>query len=193
MTSFTFTSDDIKAAPTEVRRWLLEHIEADVLKLAAATLPSPPAEAAQLSACTPEEASRVLDRLGGDFASMQVFIELARETSVTGEVAALHAIGMASMTRHTGLDSGAVISCLQTINRAFQEVRNDPTASLFGLDQADHIYIHQATHHSIRSLWQTLAHMHRRPDTGAEQLPLPAAEFTPPRLGPSEDVAAHQP
>jgi hypothetical protein len=193
MTSFTFSSDDLKGAPGEVRQWLVARIEADLVKLATAPSPTPPTQAPALAACTPEEAARVLDLLRGDFAATQVFIELARETSVAEAAAPLHAISIGSLMRHTRLDDGALVSCLQTINRAFQEVRNDPSASLFGFDQASHVFIHQATHDSIRSLWQQLVRMHGRPAPETEQLPLPSDDFRPRQLGPSEDVAAHRP
>ena len=38
-------------------------------------------------------------------------------------------------------------------------LRDDSEASLFGFDQANHVYIHETTHRSIRELWEKLVQM----------------------------------
>jgi hypothetical protein len=72
------------------------------------------------------------------------------------------------------------------INRAFQQINNTPDPALFGFDQAGHLYIHDATHRSIRALWETLMQPHRLSE------PEPTLNgFEPSHLGPSEDIARH--
>ena len=90
-------------------------------------------------------------------------------------------------------DGDRLVDCFTAINQAFQTIRNDPEATLFGFDQYGHVFIHQTTHDSIRQLWQHLFAAHA-PMTGGPAAAAggPAlAGFTPPRLGPSEDVAQH--
>jgi hypothetical protein len=58
--------------------------------------------------------------------------------------------------------------------------------TLFGFDNRDVLL--QATHDSIRQLWEQLFVAHSSMTSG------PAlAGFTPPHLGPSEDIAQHTP
>jgi hypothetical protein len=125
----------------------------------------------------------------------QVFFELAREARRDRGEAALRALGLADMLRHTRVADGDRLGeCFTAINQAFQTVRNDPKASLFGFDQYGHVWIHQTTHDSIRELWEQL--FHRQPPMAA----LPAmgatgpalAGFRPPHVGPSEDVSRPQ-
>jgi hypothetical protein len=79
------------------------------------------------------------------------------------------------------------------ITQAFRSVRNDPEASLFGFDQYGLVWIHQTTHDSIRALWEQL--FHPQPpmagETASAATEPTLAGFTPPHLGPSEDVAQH--
>jgi hypothetical protein len=102
-------------------------------------------------------------------------------------------VSIGDLLRHTRLGGVERLSqYFGAINQAFQAIRNDPEAMLFGFDQEGHVYIHEATCRSIRQLWQEIS---AAPAPGAETIgngPMPAA-FTPPHLGPSETVAPHQP
>lgn len=136
----------------------------------------------------------MFELLAGDFTALNVFVELARETSWDQGTSSLHAISIANLMRHTRLDDRVLLSCLGTINRAFQQVRADPEATFFGLDQASHVYIHETTHRSIRLLWEELVHAHEtRPSEGKPTFPPALVSFTPREMGPSEDVGAHRP
>jgi hypothetical protein len=90
------------------------------------------------------------------------------------------------MLRHTRLPDGdRLADCLTAINQVFQRARNDPEAALFGFDQFGHVYIHEETHRSVRTLWEQLfATQAGRPAPMGMDLP---------HLGPSEDVASHAP
>jgi hypothetical protein len=194
MISFAFTSDDLKTAPAEVRQWVLAHVEADLAALAAVAPPTP-AHAPTLAACTPEEAVRLFELLNGDFPTTRVLIELARETPFGEATAPYHAISLGNLMRHTRLEDSALISCLNTINRAFQQVRRDPEATLFGFDQANHVYIHQETRRSIHNLWQELVQTHVAPTRDGQGHLFGFGEPNGLRvrqLGPSENIGAHR-
>jgi hypothetical protein len=193
---FSFSLDQVKSAPPEVRRWMERETAA---ALAALHRPEPnPADphAAALAACTPEDAAEVYELIKGNFLLSQVFFELAREALGRGAGASLHALGLADMLWQTQLaDGDRLVDCFSAINQAFRTVRNDPEASLFGFDQYGQVWIHQTTHDSIRELWEQL--FHRQPPAAGEAAAAttePALRgFTPPHLGPSEDVAQHAP
>ncbi len=192
MAGFTLTLEDLRSAPPEVRRWLVGRIEGDLSMLVSAPPATPPAQAPTLAGCTPDEALGVLELLQGDFAATHVFLELARDEPRADASDSLHAVSISALVRNTRLDERRLVSCLRSINRAFQQVRQDPAATLFGFDQADHIYVHETTYRSIRSLWQELTRPHAPPDpkaTGPVDWPM---SFQPRELGPSEDIATHQ-
>jgi len=194
VTSFAFTTQDLRSAPIEVRRWLIGRIESELVALASVVpVAVAPAESPALAACTPEEAFGIFDRIKGDFAATHVFLELGRDQLESGTAAPLHAVNIDALLRNTQLDDHRLVSCLRTINRAFQDVRRDPEAMLFGFDQADHVYVHEATYHSVHNLWQQLLQLHAPAETRtAEPVDWPAAGFEPRQLGPSESIAGHR-
>lgn len=186
MTSFTFSLEEVRSAPPEVRHWI-EH----ELTVALAALNrydhNPSHLAPALAACTPEEAAQLFELIKGNFLLSQVFFELARDLPNSHAAAPLHPLSVADVLRHTRLsDSGQLADCLTGINQAFQAIRNDPGATLFGFDRSGHVFIHQTTHDSIRQLWEQLFSAHAPMANGPE-----LTGFTPPHLGPSEDVAQH--
>jgi hypothetical protein len=195
MTGFTFSPEQIRSAPIEVRRWLEREIAASLAQIAGPTRDAAPVHAATLAACMPEEAAQLFELIKGDFLLSQVFFELGRDGPDAHAVAPLHAVGLADLLRHTRLGSvDRLGEYFGAINRAFQAIRNDPEATLFGFDQQGHVYVHETTCRSIRLLWERLFSAPMAP-AGAGPLasgPMPA-EFTPPQVGPSEAVAAHMP
>lgn len=193
MTSFTFTAQDLRLAPVEVRRWLITRIESELAALVSRA-PAMPIEAPALDACTQEEALGIFDLIKGDFAATHVFLELARDELERETAAPLHAVNISALTRNTRLDDHRLVSCLRAINRAFQEVRGDPQAMLFGFDQANHVYVHETTHRSIHSLWQQLVTSHAPIEGRAgEPVDWSPAGFQPRQVGPSESIATHRP
>jgi hypothetical protein len=89
MTSFTFTAEQIRSAPAEVRRWFENEI---ATAFALAGQQHAPTHAAELAACTPQEALRLFELIKEDFAATQVFLELARQTPITSSTGASAAI-----------------------------------------------------------------------------------------------------
>src|ERR1700746_1673852 len=136
MISFTFSLDQVKSAPPEVRRWIEREAAA---ALAALSRPEPDPShphAAALATCTLQEAAEVYELIKSNFLLSQVLFELARGMPRSRGTAPLHTLDLADMLRHTRLaDGDRLVDCFTAINQAFRTVRNHPEASLFGFDQ----------------------------------------------------------
>ena len=188
MTSFTFSAEQLRLAPPEVQRWVERELAATLAALSRPTHDPSQVHAAALAACTPQEASQLFEMIKGNFLLSQVFFELAREMPGGQAPAPFHPLTIADILRHTRLrDGDRLVDCFTAINQAFQAIRNDSEATLFGFDQQGHVFIHQTTHDSIRQLWEQLFAPHAPMSNG------PSAGFNPPHLGPSEDIAQHKP
>ena len=189
MTSFTFSLEQLKAAPPEVRRWVEHEIGAALGALSRFDHDASQVHSSALAACTPEEALQVFEAIKDNFLLSQVFFELARETPAGRAAPPLRALNIGELLRHTRLSHGdRLADCLTAINQVFQTVRNDPAAALFGFDQYGHVYIHESTHHSVRRVWEQLFVSDQQPASQTPPLGL-----TLPHLGPSEDIAGHAP
>jgi hypothetical protein len=193
MTNFTFSVEQVRSAPPEVRRWIEREIAASVAAMSKAEHDASQVHAAALAACLPEEAAQIFELIRGNFLLSQVFFELARETPNSQGAAPLYPVSIADILRHTRLSDGdRLVDCFTAINQAFQSIRNDPDATLFGFDQYGHVFVHQTTHDSIRQLWEQLFVAHAPIAGGPAIGERPAvAGFNPPHLGPSEDIAQH--
>ena len=189
MTSFTFSLEQLKAAPPEVRRWVEHEIGAALGALSRFDHDASQVHSSALAACTPEEALQVFEAIKDNFLLSQVFFELARETPAGRAAPPLRALNIGELLRHTRLSHGDRLAvCLTAINQVFQTVRNDPAAALFVFDQYGHVYIHESTHHSVRRVWEQLFVSDQQPASQTPPLGL-----TLPHLGPSEDIAGHAP
>jgi len=189
MTSFTFSLEQLKAAPPEVRRWVEHEIGSALGALGRFDHDPSQVHSAALAACTPEEALQMFELIKDNFLLSQVFFELARETPAGRTAPPLHALNIADLLRHTRLSDGdRLADCFTAINQIFQTVRSDPEAALFGFDQHGHVYIHETTHYSVRRVWEQLFVTDQQ--TSSRPTPL---GMTLPRLGPSEDIAGHAP
>jgi hypothetical protein len=189
MTSFTFSLEQLKTAPPEVRRWVEHEVDAALGALGRIDHDQSQVHTAALAACTPEDALQMFELIKDNFLLSQVFFELARETPAGRTALPLHALNIADLLRHTRLPDGdRLADCFTAINQIFQTVRNDPEAALFGFDQYGHVYIHETTHHSIRRMWEQLF-VENQP---AANRAAPVG-MTLPHVGPSEDIAGHSP
>jgi hypothetical protein len=147
MTSFTFTPEQVRSAPLEVRRWIEHEVATTLAALSKSEHDPSEVHAAALAACMPQEAAEVFELIKGNFLLSQVYFELARETPSSPGSPPLHALSIAEILRHTRLaDGDRLVDCFTAINQAFQTIRNDPEATLFGFDQYGHVFIHQTTH-----------------------------------------------
>ena len=90
MTSFTFSIEQLRSAPPEVRRWIEREIAASLAAMSKSEHDASQVHAASLAACMPEEAMQLFELIKGNFLLAQVFFELARETpSSTASASAL--------------------------------------------------------------------------------------------------------
>jgi hypothetical protein len=192
MTSFTFSLEQLRSAPPEVRRWFENEITATLGALTRSEHDHGQPHSAELAACTPEEAVKVFELIKDNFLLSQVFFELAREMP-NASPSPFYTVNVGELLRHTRLaDGDRLADCFTAINQAFQSARNDPEAALFGFDQFGRVFIHQTTHQSIRWVWQQLIAAHAPgPGGSAPAGGPPPFGFTPPHLGPSEEIAQH--
>jgi hypothetical protein len=194
MTSFTFSVEQLRSAPPEVRHWIENQIAAALSSLGRPEHGAYEPHNAELAACTPEEAAKVFELIQNNFLLSQVFFELAREMPNSGSPSPFHTLNIGEILRHTRLSNGDVLTdCFSAINRAFQSVRKDADASLFGFDQFGRVYIHETTHHNIRQLWQHLIAAHLPHSGEAPSAGGSSFAFGAPHLGASEDIAQHVP
>ena len=192
MTSFTFTPEQVRSAPLEVRRWIVHEIAQTLAAVERPTHDPSQVKSAALAALASEEAAHVFAMIRDNFVLSQVFFELARDAAPGPRGPPLHALNTGDILRHTRLaDGDGLIQCLSAINEAFRQVRRDPEATLFGFDQHGHVFIHETTHLSIRQLWeQQLRPVPAAVIEGADAAPRTMG-FAPPYLGPSDDIATH--
>ncbi|WOJ90689.1 hypothetical protein RZS28_05195 [Methylocapsa polymorpha] len=161
MTGFTFSAEQVKSAPPEVRRWIESEISKALGVSAAAPANPSKMEESALAICAADEIAELFKLISGNFFVMQVLFELGRETPVSHAEAPLHSFSLGEMLRHAQLaDGNQLFECFDVINRALQKIRNDPNASVFAFDEASHVYIHETTYRSIRQVWGQLVLAH---------------------------------
>ncbi|MGE5271970.1 MAG: hypothetical protein ACM3JG_20110 [Thiohalocapsa sp.] len=204
MTAFTFSAEQIRSAPPEVRRWIANEIAHALAGIAGpqSGMPRPemlrPEQAPQpmaLAACTLPQALQVFELIGGDPVAARLFFELGRDSTVPSGMPGLHVLRTADLMRHAGLaGDDALIAGLTAIDRAFRQVTGEAAGNLFGFVDAAHLYVHEMTQASIRRVWEELVQARAAAERQqADAAPPPIQGFIPPHLGPSEDVAAHAP
>jgi hypothetical protein len=180
MTSFTFSADQVRSAPAEVRRWMENEIAKTLSLRAHSEQDTSKMHAGALAACTADEVVQIFDLISGNFFVTHVFFELARETPLAHRIPSLHGLDLSDMQRHVQIEDGRLlVECLNAINQSLQKIRNDHEASLFASDEQGHIYIHETTYRSIRRLREQLI-----PAPSPSVLPQSDEEegFTPPGL-----------
>jgi hypothetical protein len=133
MTSFTFSAEQMRSAPPEVRRWIEREVTATLAALSKSEHDPTHLHSAALAACMPQEAAQLFEMIKGNFLLSQVFFELARDTPNSLGAAPLHPLSLGDILRHTRLSDGdRLVDCFTAINQAFQTIRNDLEATLFG-------------------------------------------------------------
>ena len=177
--SFTFSLDQLRHAPPEVRHWVEHELAASLRGLAEPQQEPPIGHSAELAACSADEALQILQLISSDLVATQVYLQLAREAPIGDVAPPLHAFSFDQMKRQLRLTDEGFAGSLQRINQAFQEIRKNPDAMLFGFDQARHLYVHEMTYHSIRSVWEQLIQVKHsegsKAPLGADRVQLPPA------------------
>lgn len=156
MIGITLTTDQIRNAPPEVRRWIEHEVIASLGMAADAPATASPAQTAHLVACSVEEAAGILSQIHAGLPAVNVFFEFGRPGIAFGQPPVM-AFRLIDILHHTRLQSvGQVMACLDMINQALAQVRRDPTARFCGFDQEGHCLIAPETQASIAALWQNV-------------------------------------
>ena len=156
MIGITLTTDQIRNAPAEVRRWIEHEVIASLGLAADAPAPAEHPQATHLHACTAEDTAAVLADIKGLMPAFNVFFEFARPGISYGQPPVM-AFRLIDILYHTRLqDIGQVIECLEAINEALARVRHDPTAKFCGFDNQGHCLIRPETQQSVAALWQSI-------------------------------------
>ncbi|HMK87927.1 MAG TPA: hypothetical protein VK437_18320 [Steroidobacteraceae bacterium] len=182
MTSITLTSEQIRRAPLEVRRWI-EHELATSLGFQVQTTASQ-RQIPQIAGCSRDELAAVLSLIQGLFPAVNVFFELGRKgTSFAQD--RLEAYRLSDIQHHTRLQSPEqVISCLNVINESLHRVRGSTGASFYGAD-GDYCFVATETQQNIRRLWFEL--LGRGEGATAATEAAPSDEPAPQEPGPAND------
>lgn len=169
MIGITLSSEQIRAAPREVRQWL----EQEVLASFGWELPVTHPTAQQLVACTPDDIFKVLSLIREMIPVVNVLFELGHAGASIGEQG-LEAFRLADIQRHVRLaTTEQVASCLQAINNALCRVRGDANAVFYALDDRGYCFIAGQTRRSIAQVWQQVV-AERHPETPVQQQPASA-------------------
>jgi hypothetical protein len=150
MIGITLSSEQIRRAPAEVRRWIEQEVAASLGVQAQAS--DSQRRIPQLAACGHEQLLAVLSSIQGVFPAVNVFFELGRKgTSFAQD--RLEAYRLSDIQHHTRLQSTEqVIACLKLIDQSFHEVRGSAGASFYGAD-GDYCFVATETQQNIRRLW----------------------------------------
>ena len=154
MIGITLTTDQIRSAPAEVRRWIEHQVMASLGLGAETPPPAAGTPTAHLAAVTGEEAAAVLSQIEDVMPAVNVFFEFGRPGISFGQPAVM-AFRLIDILHHTRLQNvGQVMACLDLINRALAQVRRDATARFCGFDNEGHCLIAPQTQASVAALWQ---------------------------------------
>ncbi|MBV8512703.1 MAG: hypothetical protein JO289_21290 [Xanthobacteraceae bacterium] len=154
MVGIALTPEQIRTAPPDVRRWLQQElVKTFGLRPDQSEAPEAQPRHEHLVACTVDEAASILRLIQGMLPVVNVFFELGRHAANLPDEG-LAAFRLTDMLHHTRLQNlDQIIDCLRIINEAVQQVRSDPDATLYALDQYGDCYVAAQTQQSILRLW----------------------------------------
>jgi hypothetical protein len=167
MVGITLTSEQIRAAPPEVRHWLEQQIAALLSPLPVeAPHPGP-----QLVACSRQELRAVLEQIQALLPVVGVFFELGREAASV-PVQGMRALRLADILRHTRLQTvDQVVECLELITDALRRVRGDTEVMLCAVDRQGNCYVAEKTAANILGLWHDIVAERALQPAAAEPAP----------------------
>lgn len=168
MIGITLSSEQIRTAPAEVRRW----IEREVMT--SLGLQSTPADSRpngeHLAACSEEQAAAILSQIQGVLPAVNVFFEFGRQGAIFGQPN-IEAFRLIDIAHHTRLpDVAQVVACLDLINRAFSRACGDASAKLCGFDREGRCFIAAETQQNILRLWQKVIASQQLARDGRQEL-----------------------
>jgi hypothetical protein len=105
-------------------------------------------------ACSEEEITAILSQIQGVLPAVNVLFEFGRHGAVLGQ-SNVEIFRLLDIAHHTRLQNiGQVVSCLDIICKAFEQVRSDPDATFCGFDREGHCFIAQETQQNIMKVWR---------------------------------------
>jgi len=159
MVDITLSTDRIRTAPLEVRRWIENELAES---LGMHTSERLPAHHEQLVTCSTEEVGQIFDFVQGMPPVVNVLLELGRTVGsrLPGNIVmtTVHEIA-----NHAHLQAAPqVLTCLKIINEALQQLKRDDDALLCAVDDEERCYVAAATQAHIQEVWQAVvtAHSH---------------------------------
>lgn len=190
MIGITLSSEQIRSAPVEVRRWIEREVMTSLGLQAASAEGGKHGE--HLAACSEEQAAAILSQIQGVLPAVNVFFEFGRQGAIFGQ-SNNEAFRLLDIAHHTRLpDVAQVVACLDLINQAFGRACGDATAKFCGLDRDGHCFILAETQQNILRLWQKVIASQQpararqeelaaaRAPTGAVSSAEPETEVAPP-------------
>jgi hypothetical protein len=172
MIGITLSSEQVRTAPPDVRRWLEQSVLASFGWHLPAERPSEPRPAA----CSVEEVSGILGLVRDFIPVVNVLFELGHE-GAGASMEGVEAFRLVDILRHVRLQTlQEVQGCLQIINDAFRRVRADADAVLVALDDRGYCYVAEETQRSIAALWKEVTTSRSR-DGADPARGYPAGEF----------------
>ena len=152
MIGISLSSDQIRTAPAEVRRWIEREVMTS-LGLQAAPADSQ-SHGEHLAACSEEQAAAVLSQIQGVLPAVNVLFEFGRQGAIFGQPG-IEAFRLVDIAHHTRLsDVAQVVACIDLINQAFGRASGDASARLCGFDREGRCFIAAETQQNILRLWQ---------------------------------------
>jgi hypothetical protein len=191
MIGITLSSEQIRTAPPDVRRWIEREVMTSLSQQALPADDSKP-HAEHLAACGEEDVAAILAQIQGVLPAVNVFFEFGRQGAVFGQPN-IEAFRLLDIAHHTRLQNVAqVIACLDIINQAFSRVCGDASAKFCGFDREGHCFIALETQQSILHLWQKVVASQHFALGDQEPVASPPARGAPP-FGVTETVPPSQP
>lgn len=151
MIGITLSSEQIRAAPADIRRWIEREVSTSL------GLQIPAADVSQrqngLSACSFEEAAAILSQIQGVLPAVNVFLEFGRQGTIVGSPR-VEVFRLLDIANHTRLQVAQVVACLDLINEALGRLRESSSTRFCAFDNEGHCFIAVQTQQNIQRLWQ---------------------------------------
>ncbi len=152
MVGITLSSEQIRTAPADIRRWIEREVFTS-LGLQAAVADANTQREEQLSACSTQEVAAILSQIQAVLPAVNVFFEFGRQGAIVG-LPRVEAFGLLDIANHTRLQVAQVMACLDIINEALCRLREDSRARFCAFDQQGHCFVALQTQQNILHLWQ---------------------------------------
>ena len=154
MIGITLSSEQIRNAPADVRRWIEREVMMSIGQQALSADDGGKPHGEHLAACSEEQVAAILSQIQGVLPAVNVFFEFGRQGAIFG-LPNVEAFRLLDIAHHTRLQNVAqVVACLDIINQAFGRVCEDATAKFCGFDRDGRCFIAMETQQSILQLWQ---------------------------------------